>query len=175
LLFELRPAEKEDGPGPEKPLPGILQVEQDGLAAALRRQAAELARDGLSLKLDMAAYQRQAIEPEKVLYRIAQEALNNVVKHAQTQRAELALSSNGTAVSMIIQDAGRGFDPTAATGSGSPRGGFGLGNMRERAQALGGTVDIDSVPGGGTRIAVTLPVPAGQSTKQSQSERMGTS
>lgn len=174
LLFELRPAEKEDGPGPEKPLPGILQVEQDGLAAALRRQSAELARDGLAVKLDIDDYQRQGVEPEKVLYRIAQEALNNVVKHAQTQRAELALSSNGTAVSMIVQDSGRGFDLTA-TSPGSHRGGFGLGNMRERAQALGGTVDIYSSPGGGTRIVVTLPVPAGPLARESQSERMGTS
>jgi signal transduction histidine kinase len=157
LLFELRPAEKEEGA--TRQLPGILQVEHEGLVVALRRQAAELGHDGLTVKLDVASYQRQSVEEEKALYRIAQEALNNVVKHAQTRRAELVLSSDGHMIGMTIQDEGRGFEPAPAVNGRSS--GFGLGNMRERAVALGGVCDIHSVPGKGTRIAVTLPVSAG--------------
>jgi signal transduction histidine kinase len=158
LLFELRPAEKEEGA--TRQLPGILQVEHEGLVVALRRQSAELGHDGLTVRLDVARYQRQSVEKEKALYRIAQEALNNVVKHAQTRRAELVLSSDGHMIGMTIQDEGRGFEPAPAANGRSS--GFGLGNMRERAVALGGVCDIHSVPGKGTRIAVTLPVSAGQ-------------
>jgi signal transduction histidine kinase len=162
LLFELRPAEEAtERNGQEKQVLGIVLVEQSGLAVALRRQAAELGRDGLTLKLDVAHYQQQSVEVEKALYRIAQEALNNVVKHAQAGQVELVLNSDGAAIDMTIGDDGRGFEtPTAGTGR------FGLGNMRQRAEALGGRVVIHSAPGQGTQVVVRLPLPSGGQSKE---------
>jgi signal transduction histidine kinase len=166
LLFELRPAEEESSHnGQERQLPGILLVEQAGLVVALRRQAAELARDGLALQLEVASYQRQRVEAEKALYRIAQEALNNVVKHAQVHRVNLWLRSGDGEIEMTIGDDGRGFVTVATEDSGR----FGLGNMRQRAVELGGTVTIVSAPGQGTRVVVRLPA-AGTAGREGKGE-----
>lgn len=94
----------------------------------------------------------------KQLYRIAQEALNNIIKHAQARRAKLTVLRAGPEVHMRIADDGRGFDMAATDNSDWLRGHFGLANMRERAEALGGHLRIDSAPGEGTTITVVLPI-----------------
>jgi signal transduction histidine kinase len=92
------------------------------------------------------------------LYRIAQEGLNNVVKHARARRAKLTLLTRPRECVLRIADDGQGFDTATILGPG--RGvSFGLLSMRERAEALGGTLRIDSFPGEGTTLTVVLPGP----------------
>jgi signal transduction histidine kinase/DNA-binding NarL/FixJ family response regulator len=87
------------------------------------------------------------------LLRIAREALTNIVAHAQARTARLGLLYDSEAVSLLVQDDGQGFDPRS--GWQSDR--FGLRAMADRASALGATVDLDSLPGWGTRIRARFP------------------
>jgi signal transduction histidine kinase len=99
---------------------------------------------------------------EVALLRIAQEALANVAKHARANRVGLTLSYMEDLVTLDVRDDGVGFEPSAARANGSPNGGFGLAGMRQRVQRLAGRLDIESEPGGGTAISVTVPaIPAG--------------
>ncbi|WP_175408945.1 sensor histidine kinase [Streptomyces sp. TRM64462] len=94
---------------------------------------------------------------EVALLRIAQSALANTVRHAGAGRAEITLSFMDGSVTLDVVDDGRGFDPSACVPS--PDGGFGLPAMRARAESLGGTFAVESAPGQGTAVAVTLPLP----------------
>ncbi|MFG2868186.1 sensor histidine kinase [Streptomyces sp. NPDC048338] len=96
---------------------------------------------------------------EVALLRIAQSALANTVRHADASRAEITLSFMDASVTLDVVDDGRGFDPARL--SPSAEGGFGLPAMRSRAQSLGGTFTVESAPGQGTAVAVSLPLPAG--------------
>lgn len=87
----------------------------------------------------------------KHLFRIAQEALANIVKHARATKASVRLNADSQVVRLVIRDNGVGFDEGAASQ------GMGLSGMRERALAIGGTLAIHSVPGGGTTVEVRLP------------------
>ncbi|MFI1538679.1 sensor histidine kinase [Streptomyces anandii] len=101
---------------------------------------------------------------EVALLRIAQSALGNTLRHAGAGRAEITLSFMDTSVALDVVDDGVGFVPGAVparAGAGGPvDGGFGLPAMRARAEALGGTFAVESAPGQGTAVAVTLPYPA---------------
>ncbi len=90
------------------------------------------------------------------LLRILQETLTNVRKHARARSVRIGLSAPDGHVEAIVQDDGDGFDP-ARPGS-AEASTFGLRFMRERADEVGGTVRVDSVPGGGTRVAITVPI-----------------
>ncbi|MFI1952974.1 sensor histidine kinase [Streptomyces xinghaiensis] len=94
---------------------------------------------------------------EVALLRIAQSALSNTVRHAEATTAEVTLSYPGDHVALDVVDDGRGFDPTLLPAADPETGGFGLAAMRARAQALGGTLTIESAPGHGTALAVQLP------------------
>lgn len=96
-------------------------------------------------------------EIEAVLYRIAQEGLTNVLRHAHATHVSLEVDRNDYEIIMIIEDDGVGFDP-ANLGSGNGKRHFGLVSMRERAEILGGTLDIYTAPGQGTTIRVQVPV-----------------
>src|SRR5262249_8992302 len=87
-------------------------------------------------------------ETETALYRIAQEALNNVYKHAEAGRADVLIERRGDDVVLIIEDDGKGFDVEAAQANK----GMGIISMQERAALVGGTVEIESTPGGGTAV-----------------------
>jgi len=91
---------------------------------------------------------------ETALFRIVQEALANVAKHAQTRRVEVAITRDRREVTLCIADNGRGFDPQA------PRPGthLGLWSMRERVEQLGGRFEVESVPGAGTTVRATIPL-----------------
>jgi signal transduction histidine kinase len=92
-------------------------------------------------------------DEEQELFRIAQEALNNTVKHAAATHVTVQLTTGPAAVTLLVEDDGKGFDAGVP-----PRGNaFGTRGMRERAAILGGTFSIDSHPGGGTRVWVTVP------------------
>jgi signal transduction histidine kinase len=97
-------------------------------------------------------------EAELVLFRIAQEALNNVRRHADAGRAVVELGYLPGRIRMVIQDDGRGFAAPERTSDLVSSGRLGLVGMHERARTLGGTVKIDSKPGWGTRVVVDLPV-----------------
>jgi signal transduction histidine kinase len=100
---------------------------------------------------------RLASEVETALYRIAQEALNNVAKHARAQRVEVLLERRPDCVLLIVEDDGVGFDATKpATG----RHGFGLVSMQERAALVGARLDIETTPGHGTTILVRMAMDA---------------
>ena len=103
--------------------------------------------------------ERLASEIETTLYRIAQEALNNIAKHASAQHVEIILERRSDQVSLIVGDDGVGFDAAEMNGE---RRGFGLLGMQERAALVGASVQIESTPGEGTTIFVrtpTMPLP----------------
>jgi len=88
-------------------------------------------------------------EVQVAIYRICQEALNNIAKHAQASKVDMTLKQDEGAVEVIIRDDGRGFDPQL-----SASGHYGLGMMRERAEAAGVSLAITSKPGAGTQVTM---------------------
>ncbi len=170
LLAELRPAE----PVPElahaeSTLSTVSRIRREGLAAALRWQLAESVPASLHVELTSTRYAPQPLEIEEVLFRIAQEAVHNAVKHARARRLDLALSVSGGRARLRVRDDGRGFDPQQAgrRRPGDPRGGgLGLLSMRERADAIGGRLRLSARPGHGTTVDVVLPVPAARTTRR---------
>ena len=129
-----------------------------GVEGALRALAARLARRGLEVEVDIVALaegradERHTPELESALYRIAQEALTNAVKHGMARSATIRVSEEATAVEITVRDDGVGFDPAAR------RSGYGLLGMRERVELLGGRLELESEPGRGTTIRASLPV-----------------
>jgi signal transduction histidine kinase len=94
---------------------------------------------------------------ETTLYRIAQEALTNVAKHAKAEHVDVVLDMRGGCVSLIVEDDGVGFDRDETWVKGC---GVGLVGMRERAALVEGTVQVESAAGRGTRVIVHVPLPA---------------
>jgi signal transduction histidine kinase len=90
------------------------------------------------------------------LLRIIQEGLSNIRKHANARCAQVSLTLSGARLLVIISDDGLGFDPSSVVTQ--PGSGFGLRSIRERTEALGGVLQIDSAPGKGTRLVVNVPV-----------------
>lgn len=95
-------------------------------------------------------------EKEINLFRIAQECLNNLLRHSGARTARVTVRRIGDSVELVVEDDGQGFDPAAA-GSGGGRGGFGLPGMRERARLLGGTMTVRTGVGAGTTITTRIP------------------
>ncbi len=89
------------------------------------------------------------------LFRIAREALNNVIKHAQATRAWLRLESTPEQVILTIEDNGKGFDPQAVADDGQIH--WGLTTMRERVNLLRGSFQVESAPGRGTKLVIVVP------------------
>jgi signal transduction histidine kinase len=89
---------------------------------------------------------------ETAVYRLAQECLNNVSKHSKAHKAELSVRQSGGAIAIEVADDGVGFEPAGV------QEGFGLVGMRERAALLGGTLQVDSAKGSGTRLQARLPL-----------------
>jgi two-component system, NarL family, sensor histidine kinase DevS len=126
-----------------------------GLAAALERLA-EGFRDQTGIKVDIAAQLGDGRLPEEVettLYRIVQEALTNVIKHAEATRVSILLTRANGAVVAVVEDDGGGFDPADARD-----GGLGLLGMRERLALLGGTLRIEAGADQGTTLAAEVPL-----------------
>ena len=98
---------------------------------------------------------RLASEIETVLYRVTQEALNNVVKHARAENVAVLLHHNSTYISLIVEDDGVGFDQKQAFGTGED--GVGMIGMRERTELAGGTLEVEAHPDHGTTIIVRIP------------------
>ncbi|MEW1630256.1 sensor histidine kinase [Streptomyces sp. NPDC089173] len=136
-------------------------LEHGSLAAALERLCARTTGPDLTVRFAVSGTPVELPTPYEVaLLRTAQSALANTVRHARAGRAEITLSFMDTSVALDVVDDGRGFDPSGAPVAERGDGGFGLPAMRSRAATLGGTLSVESAPGQGTALAVTLPVAA---------------
>jgi len=132
-----------------------------GLAASLESLAHSFPTMDVQVE---AAGLSMAPRAETAVYRTAQEALQNVAKHAGAQSVRLRLYRQRDRVVLEVADDGRGFDD-AAVAAGGPAGptGFGLSGMRERAELLGGRLELASAPGRGATVRLTIPfLPAAQ-------------
>lgn len=139
LVYELRP----------------LALETAGLVEALQhRLDAVEKRAGVETQLTVESNCDLPADVENGLYRIAQEVLNNSLKHAEATRVSVRLLTGSRSVEMQITDNGKGFDPQAV----KEQGGMGLGNIQERTEALGGEVSFISEPGQGTLVCIRVPL-----------------
>jgi signal transduction histidine kinase len=136
-----------------------IYLEDLGLVAALQMLCREAGQNE-SLQIDFQQSGRERRLPrdaELVLYRIAQEALNNVVRHSQATQASLEVTYGEREVRIIVKDNGVGFTVPAAPTEFASSGHFGLLGMRERSELIGGRLDVRSQPGTGTVLSVSLP------------------
>jgi signal transduction histidine kinase len=128
-------------------------LEEEGLIGALRqRLEAVEGRVGIDARVLAEEWIELPPSVEDGLYRIAQEALNNTLKHAQARSVWVRLRSRQEHVELEVADDGVGFDPATVIDGG----GMGLASMRERAHKLGGTLTVSSSPGSGTRVKVAV-------------------
>jgi signal transduction histidine kinase len=138
LIFELRPE----------------SLESEGLSAALHKQASALrARHEIEVEVALCDEPEASLEVKEALYRIAQEALHNTVRHARANNVTIKMVCEGGRITLEVSDDGVGFDP-----GGEFPGHLGLRSMRERAQRLGGTLTLESSPGAGTAVRAHLPI-----------------
>ncbi len=125
----------------------------EGLATRLTEE------DGILTELHVTGEKRRlAPETELVLFRIAQEALNNVKKHAEATRATIGIRFGEDVVELVVRDNGKGFALHASIEELAVTGHLGLIGMRERARLLGGQLNIQTQPGRGTKVSVTVPL-----------------
>jgi signal transduction histidine kinase len=133
-------------------------LDEFGTKGALETLALRVERNGIEVDLDVElahgqgrAPTRHTEEVEAAIYRIVQEALTNAAKHGGATKARVEVTEDESTVHIVVSDDGAGFDPAAATA------GFGLLGMRERVELLGGTIEIESAPGSGTTVNVSVP------------------
>jgi signal transduction histidine kinase len=144
-------------------LPGITRLQRDGLVAALTKHIESLKLERPQIALDVVQYEPQPLETEVALFRITQEALNNTIKHAAAAQVKIHLALIGTDVYLQVEDDGVGFEQKERNDRAS-RQEFGLHTMRERAQSLGGNLEIHTTPGQGTTIKGRFPLADGETT-----------
>jgi signal transduction histidine kinase len=139
LIFELRPE----------------TLEQEGLVSALQKQIRSLeVRHGLEVTATLGDEPDLPLKTKEMLYRIAQEAMHNIVKHAQARTVSVLFAQREHTLVLEVQDDGKGFDPRA-----SLVGHLGLPSMQERAARLGGRLAVTSEPGKGAQVVVEVPIP----------------
>ena len=137
LIFELRPE----------------ALEREGLTGALKHHTAVLrTRHGIAVEESLAGEPTMSWESKQALYRIAQEALHNAGRHARATRVRIGLSEDDAQIRLEVSDNGVGFDSQVAY-----PGHFGLNTMRERANELGGSLEIESRPQAGTSVRAIIP------------------
>jgi signal transduction histidine kinase len=136
LIFELRPE----------------SLESEGLVAAIDKQVAAIrARYGLEVAADLGGEPDLTLGEKEVFYRVAQESLHNIVKHARASRVDISLSSDHGSLTLQVRDNGVGFDSTQ-----SYPGHMGLVSFSERAATIGADLSVDSSPGVGTRVRLSF-------------------
>ncbi len=141
FIFNLRPA----------------ALQEIGLVGTLRRLIADYQeRTGLDVQVTLPEMMPLRPEQELVVFRVVQEALQNVNKHARASHVEIVVTRGPGAWTIVVADDGQGFDPAERTQQ--ARVGSGLLSMRERAGIGGGSLELASAPGRGTRLLLTLPV-----------------
>jgi two-component system sensor histidine kinase UhpB len=140
LVHDLRPA----------------QLDDLGLISALEYLKDDSVASGLDVSIIIQGKGRRLDSViETVLFRVAQEALHNVVRHAQARQAWITLAFQSQEITLKIEDSGLGFDSVQSF---APPRGWGLAGMRERVESVGGQLCIESEPGKGTMVEVTVPV-----------------
>ncbi len=138
LIFELRPE----------------SLEMEGLVRALEKQAAAIqARHHLPVNASFCDEPKTSLQMKEALYRVAQEALNNVVKHSRATESWIKLDCSNGQLKLEVADNGQGFDP-----KGNYAGHLGLLSMQERIDEIQGTLTITSAPGQGTRVVAVVPI-----------------
>jgi signal transduction histidine kinase len=138
LIFELRPD----------------MLDEQGIVVALERLVTSIqSRHQVEVCANLCREPILPFEVKEAIYRVAQEALNNVIKHAKTKRAHLSLEKSAGYVTLLVKDDGVGFDLTV-----DYPGHLGLSSMRERVFQLGGSLEITSVPGSGTQLQCKIPL-----------------
>jgi PAS domain S-box-containing protein len=129
-----------------------------GLAAAVRLQVEKISNQGSQIDYEEAlGDERLPPEVETALYRVAQEALTNVHKHAPSARVRISLRRLNDSVRLQVRDWGPGFNPEKITDGGGPGERLGLSSMRERMALLGGHLEVHSRPGEGTLVVAEIP------------------
>jgi two-component system sensor histidine kinase DegS len=130
-----------------------------GLTAAIRWYAGNLQeRTGMNLKVEVAGNEKSiATAANTAIFRIVQEALNNIIKHAKARNVNITLIFEAMDVRVRIKDDGLGFDVQARKSQAGGRPSLGLAGMQERASLLNGTFFVASMPGQGTLVEVTVP------------------
>jgi signal transduction histidine kinase len=141
LIFQLRP----------------MTLQEEGLLSAIKKHLAAVhSRHGRVVQLQVTGTPRRLpTEVEDAAFRIVQESLNNVVKHANAQHAQVELQYEPDRLRLCTSDDGVGFE---VAGSRRKRT-LGMASMRERAESIGGRLEVESAPGRGTRVTAELPAP----------------
>jgi signal transduction histidine kinase len=135
-----------------------LILKREGLVGALQeRLDAVEKRAGIDARLLVEGVTTLPASVEDELYRIAQEALNNALKHAAATLVKVTICADDRHVSLVVEDNGRGFDPQSA----GTEGGMGLVSIRERAEKVGGSLEVLSMPGEGTTVRVSVALDGG--------------
>jgi signal transduction histidine kinase len=144
LIFDLRPSVLDDL----------------GLLSAIRWYAERhLERRGIAVRCEFSGTEaRLQPELETALFRVVQEAITNIAKHAGAETVLVQFLEREDRIEIEIEDDGRGFSPDSLPPPAARERGLGLLGMRERVELFGGTIEIDSAPGRGTRIAITVPL-----------------
>ena len=145
LIYDLRPSVLDDL----------------GLWSAIRWYAdRQLKPRGVSVRCEFTDVERRLPQVmETALFRAVQEAISNIAKHADAEQVLIQCSFERDVLTIEIEDDGKGFEPSAVTRPKDEGHGWGLLGITERVEALGGTVEIDTAPGQGVRIVVTVPLP----------------
>ena len=149
LAWELRPAVLDDL----------------GLEAALRRYAGEWSEHNhLPVDFHIAGMEFGRLPPdlETALYRVTQEALTNILRHANAKRVSVLLERRKDLISLIVEDDGAGFDAASNIQAARSRGKLGLLGMQERIAMAGGAIEIESAPGAGTTVFARIPLESGK-------------
>jgi two-component system sensor histidine kinase DegS len=142
FIFNLRPA----------------SLKEVGVVGTLQRMIAEYREyTGLDVRVTLPESMELGQDQELVVFRVVQEALHNVQKHAVAGRVEVEVARGSGGWVITVADDGRGFEPAAQPGQ--SRISSGLVSMRERAAIVGGSLEVQSAPGHGTRLTLTIPVP----------------
>ena len=143
-----------------------------GLATAIRMQIEELQTAGFEATYEgTLGEERLPSVLESNLFRVAQEALSNVRKHAQTDRVHVAISRHEGVVRLEVRDWGRGFCTSEVGGSGAPGETVGFSSMRDRVGLLSGSLQIRSEPGIGTSVVAEIPLPAAGEGKEEANDQ----
>ena len=146
--------------------PGLL--DELGLTKAVRATADKAAQaSGVSMAIHLADVDGLLLpEFEVNLFRIAQESLNNVLKHAHASEAKVTVTKEPSVLRLVVEDNGQGFELSRLESAPPDQRGFGLRQIAERAKMMGGRVDIQSQTGGGTRLTVEVPLPKSPKTNR---------